>query len=184
MHAAGRTGIHCTSNRITSLRTTAEIRSKSLSYCVTRDSHCKELTDHVISFNSQGRADPIWIIVTSSSNTSTAELLSATYNSQPINVSPQWGTIWLLGYYSRAPQDAQPLCPSGPLITTIQPAAAPAPCPSTLVGYCHAIKLEEDRARLLALHRTWCTGKVPLWAYRILICKWKEGNLIKPKYVL
>lgn len=29
-----------TSNRITSLRMTAEIRSKSLSYCVTRDSHC------------------------------------------------------------------------------------------------------------------------------------------------
>lgn len=33
-----------TSNRITSLRMTAEMRSKSLSYCVTRDSHCGERT--------------------------------------------------------------------------------------------------------------------------------------------
>lgn len=31
-----------TSNRITSLRMTAEMRSKSLSYCVTRDSHCRD----------------------------------------------------------------------------------------------------------------------------------------------
>ena len=44
MHKSNRT-----SNRSTSFRRTADIRSKSRSYCVTRDSHCRHRSRYVVS---------------------------------------------------------------------------------------------------------------------------------------